>query len=222
MYLFFDTETTGFIKSTQIDPHNPYANLNPYPRIISISAMLTDENFNEVARIDQLVKPDGWEVPNKKFWIDNNYTTERLEKEGIDLRIALGEFLRLNTFCSLMVAHNYDFDYPILVAEFLRYGYSSNRKHKASGFCTMKDQRIIEHVGVTFKNNPNKLKFPKLSELHYKMFGIDFDGAHESMADVVACRDCLKELVASGVIPNDFETLPDMRTNYEEAKELPF
>jgi hypothetical protein len=38
-------------------------------------------------------------------------------------------------------------------------------------------------------------------ELHWKLFGADFEGAHDALADITATVKCLFELVRLGVIP---------------------
>jgi len=43
-------------------------------------------------------------------------------------------------------------------------------------------------------------KWPKLSELHYHLFGEDFEGAHNSKNDVAATSKCFFELKKRGVI----------------------
>jgi hypothetical protein len=37
-------------------------------------------------------------------------------------------------------------------------------------------------------------KWPKLSELHIKLFGEDFDGAHDALADIEATARCFWEM----------------------------
>jgi DNA polymerase III epsilon subunit-like protein len=43
-------------------------------------------------------------------------------------------------------------------------------------------------------------KWPQLQELHKILFGKEFDSAHDALADVVACGDCLFELIKRDVI----------------------
>lgn len=54
---------------------------------------------------------------------------------------------------------------------------------------------------------PDGWKIPKekfwLEELHKKLFGHVFDGAHDALADVSATVRCAKELVAMGYINMD-------------------
>jgi DNA polymerase III epsilon subunit-like protein len=43
-------------------------------------------------------------------------------------------------------------------------------------------------------------KWPKLEELHQKLFGEGFEGAHDALVDVQACARCFFELKRLGVI----------------------
>ena len=37
-------------------------------------------------------------------------------------------------------------------------------------------------------------KWPKLSKLHLKLFGVDFEGAHDALADDEATASCFYEM----------------------------
>jgi DNA polymerase III epsilon subunit-like protein len=47
---------------------------------------------------------------------------------------------------------------------------------------------------------PYGYKWPKLMELHQKLFNEGFDGAHDAMNDVLACGRSFFELQRLGVI----------------------
>ena len=55
MYLIFDTETNGF---------------PPKARMTQLAFMLFDEQGNVLQQFESIIKPDGWEVPKEKFFID--------------------------------------------------------------------------------------------------------------------------------------------------------
>ena len=175
--LVFDTETNGF----------PTGGVQP--RIIQIAWQVYTPEEELLYECCSLIKPDGWTVPDKKFWIENNLSTERCEKEGNPMTMLL------DIFCSdvksygveIMVAHNLDFDAPILAAEMGIYGKIADRKLKK--VCTMKSSAA--HFGG---------KWPKLIELHNRLFNISFEGAHDALADVKACAKCYFELKKLGII----------------------
>jgi len=49
-------------------------------------------------------------------------------------------------------------------------------------------------------NGPYGYKWPKLSELHYKLFRTDFEEAHNAAADINATARCFWELRRLGKI----------------------
>ena len=58
-------------------------------------------------------------------------------------------------------------------------------------------RQSAEFYGVKSKYG---FKWPKLSQLHKKLFGSDFDEAHDAEADVAACARCFFALKDQGVI----------------------
>ena len=93
-----------------------------------------------------------------------------------------------------IVAHNISFDEKIIGAEFLRKRIKSDFEQKRK-LCTMQSStnycKISGHYGY---------KWPKLSELHIKLFGVDFDGAHDASADIHATAKCFWEMRKKGLI----------------------
>jgi len=176
MYLFYDTETNGL-------PLNGIQ-----PRITQLAFILMDENFNSITEYCQLIYPDGWTIPNEKFFIDNGFTTENNIKCGIPIKDALNAFIDALEKCKYMIAHNDGFDIPVIASEMKYLNLSS--KNKPVKLCTMKS--TANFVGAL--NKYNKIKWPKLSELHIKLFNEDFDGAHDALEDVKATARCFRYL----------------------------
>lgn len=85
MYLFFDTETTGLPRYMNAK----VTDLDNWPRVIQLAWILLDENLQEVDSFCKLIKPDKWEIPVLKFWLDNGYSTEKNMKEGMPMQMAL-------------------------------------------------------------------------------------------------------------------------------------
>jgi DNA polymerase III epsilon subunit-like protein len=55
---------------------------------------------------------------------------------------------------------------------------------------------------VDFCKIPGKYgyKYPQLQELHKELFGVGFDDAHNSAADVEATLKCFQELKRRGIL----------------------
>lgn len=186
MYLIFDTETNGLPKKWKASPKE----VDNWPRIAQLGFIVADENFQPIIEYSQFIKPDGWEIPKEKFFIDHGHSTERCESEGVPIDQALTHFILQMTKCHTLIAHNMAFDFPIVAAEMIRLGMSTD--HKTEKICTMKST-------IEFMSLP-RMKFPKLTELHVRLFGHDFEGAHDALDDVKATLKCFEILKTRGYV----------------------
>lgn len=187
MYLFFDTETNG----KALNFNAPASNLSNWPRITQLAWQLYDENGNLINEKCYLIKPDGWVVPKEKFFIDNNMSTERCEEFGIPLADAIAEFMKDVEQSEYLIAHNIKFDINVLDAELLRLNVISPKELKK--VCTM-----TEGTGVCKIPGFRGYKWPTLTELHMKLFGENFQGAHDALDDVKACAKSFFEMKKRG------------------------
>lgn len=192
MILFFDTETTGLPKNYQASP----ADLDNWPRIIQFAWACYNFDGALLESHSYLIRPFGWEIPKLPFWIDNGFSTQKSLAEGHDIEKVLTMFALDVEVASLLVAHNSDFDTPIVTAEMIRANVSV--RNKPTKFCTMKASTNICCIP-----SMRGYKWPKLEELHRFLFGCDFEGAHDASSDVMATAKCYFELVRRGLIPAD-------------------
>lgn len=199
MFIFFDTETTGLPK----DWRAPMTDLNNWPRVIQLAFLVTNDKGEDLYSDNFLIKPDGWEIPAEKFWIDNGFSTERSLRDGVPIGTALYSFVLNLQNCPFLISHNMDFDYNVLGAELLRENMVS--ENKPTRICTK--EVSTEYCAIPFEGRrqypgmgQQRFKWPKLSELHKKLFGKDFEGAHDALADVRALKDCFFGLIKVGVI----------------------
>lgn len=196
-FLFFDTETTGLPKQYKA----PMEDVNNWPRIIQLAFLVANENGEELYRYKELIKPDGWEIPKEKFWIDNGYSTEENIEKGVPIFESLRLFQAALKRSQIKVAHNIAFDNPIVGAEMIRAGVTHELFKYKRGICTMSTS--TQYCQLPKPNGGWGYKWPKLEELHQKLFNCGFDGAHDAMADVTATKDCFFELVKLGLIKID-------------------
>lgn len=199
MYLIFDTETNGF---------------PPNYNMTQLAFALLDENFKVIDQYQTVIKPKGWIVKDvawylengyseseaqKKggFFTENNISTKRCEEEGIDVFIALRRFQEALKKSKYKIAHNIKFDNGIILKEMKDNEVTPQLFQFKKQFCTMKS--TIKYVGAINRwGKPGK--WPSLSELHIKLFGKDFEGAHDAMDDVKALANCFTALVKRGII----------------------
>lgn len=189
MILFFDTETNGLPKNWRASMKD----LDNWPRVIQLAFILFEDDGTIVQEFCELIQPDGWEIPVQKFWIENGYSTEKNQAEGIRIEEALIEFLQAYQKSDLLVAHNISFDFNIVGAELIRKGLAAEKR--LPKFCTMKSSTNICKLP-----SPRGYKWPKLMELHEHLFGEGFDDAHDALEDVRATGRCFFEMASQGLI----------------------
>ncbi len=192
MFLIFDTETTGL-------PNNwkaPITDSENWPRMVQISWQIHDKKGELIEVKNYIIKPEGYEIPFGVSKI-HGITTERANKQGIDLNIVLNEFNEALSKSEVVVGHNVSFDNNIIGAEFYRKEIETDLLKK----------KIVDTMPIATKfcALPNKkgtgFKYPKLEELHEKLFGEKFAEAHNAAADVEATARCFLELIRIDVLP---------------------
>ena len=188
-YLFFDTETTVIPN----DYKAPCTNTDNWPRLIQLGWLLSDAAGRILSEGNHIVRPDGFEIPKAASDVHGITTEFALEngKPLLDVIFAFGADLN---HADCMVGHNLDYDLHIVGAEYVRLGYDSRIMFARPTLCTM--QATIQFCNIPGRFGP---KWPKLMELYTKLFGQEFDGAHDAMADIVATKDCFFELIRRGV-----------------------
>ncbi len=183
MYLFFDTETTGL----PLNWKAPVTDLNNWPRLVQLAYLLYDTQGNKIAEGDYIIKPEGFTVAAAATAI-HGITTERALREGIPLSKGLELFVQQLGKATHLVAHNMSFDEKIVGAELLRNG-QPNLLDTKRKICTM-------NATTDFCAIPGNYgyKWPKLSELHYKLFKAHFEDAHNAAIDIQVTAKCFWEL----------------------------
>ena len=189
MYLVIDCETTGLPK----DRNAPIRNVDNWPRVIQIAWAIYDEMQKAEETAAFIISPSGFIIPDDVQYI-HNITTERAISEGRDLAETLTDLASAAAGSKVLIAHNLDFDVNVISAEYLRMGLEPPFGGKKR-ICTMRQS--VDFCRIAGKRG---FKWPKLSQLHQKLFGSDFDEAHDAGADVAACARCFFALKGRGVI----------------------
>jgi len=179
MYLFFDTETTGLPKNWRA----PVTDIDNWPRLVQIAWIVADDQGNRLELKDFIIKPEGFSIPPEAANV-HGISTEKAISEGLPLDQVLNEFSALVDQADYIVAHNIAFDEKIVGAEFIRKDIS-NSFNSTPKLCTM--QSSTEYCQLPGRYG---YKWPKLSELHIKLFGEDFEDAHDASVDINATEKC--------------------------------
>lgn len=190
MKLIFDTETTDLI-NFDVDLMDP-----SQPRITQIAAVLADDKGKVHHQMKFLIKPDGWVVGDKAT-AKTGITTEMCEQYGLPIADVLPMFLAMKKRCTTRVAHNISFDKRMLARETNLLGLV----HDSEGlvdFCTMRESTNIVCAPHPLKEDGTRrsgFKWPTLEEAYLHFYGEPMEGAHDALADVMACKAIYFELM---------------------------
>ena len=193
-YVFFDTECNGLPFSDKLGVDDT----SNWPRMIQLAWLVTDEHGNILKRQSHIIYPQGFIITNE---VENltGITTSRAKGEGVNLRTVLNEFMDDLVDAELVIGHNIDFDKHVLGCELYRERLDYDTLLNKKSVCTM--QRSTNFCAIP---NPNSYyggyKWPKLEELHRKLFGCNIFGAHDALTDVEATKKCFYELKKKGIL----------------------
>ena len=180
--LIFDTETTGLVNHK-----TPDHTKQPYP--VQLACVIIQDN--KVTNIASVLINPGVSV-DEGATATHGITQEKIESLGISLKAATGLFLNFIKKADRIVAHNIDFD--LIVTEAMIYralaDFEMDIYRRIPRVCTMNSTTNLCKL-------PGKYgyKWPKLEEA-YKIL-VDpkgFSGAHDALADVMACWRLLQKL----------------------------
>ena len=195
--LVFDTETTGLpernasIKDTE-----------KWPYIIQLSFICFDtSNNNIIKKYDNYIKIKSTIELTDEIKKLTNIDETNIEN-GVPIKEALTEFNKYMNISNLIVAHNVSFDKRVIMVECFR----NKIKQQFVKFNYNKQIRIDEYL--TMKNNrhlfENK-KYPKLIELHKKIFDEDVNNLHNSFVDILVTLRCYIKITSDKDITHILE-----------------
>ena len=187
-YVVLDVETTGLPLNIDSKPED----LGNWPFVVQFSYALFDIAGEMIKIRTKIVKPR-IPIPDKAAAI-HHITTEIANEKGIDPVSVFDEFIRDVVNVKTIVAHNIDFDIPILEAEFIRNGFGKQFVGKDK-ICTMKSSTSYCCIP---KYRGNGYKYPKLTELFGVLFvnnyRVTIPEAHDSEIDTLMTSKCFFEL----------------------------
>ena len=227
--MVFDTETTGLPeRNTSIYEHAKY------PYILQLSYAIYDTSDNRVCVIkDDYVKIDNSVEISPMSQEVHGISREKCLAEGKPIQQLLMEFNNYLKSVELVIGHNISFDKKMIFVECGRNNiqqqftwFRGNRKIQRPEYCTMKNtvdfcaiekprKRKKEEIEPTEPTlpiehthpiKPTKIhyKYPKLLELHYKLFGthVNPDMLHNSRVDVLVTLKCYMKYVSNVDLTN--------------------
>ena len=188
--LIFDTETTGLLpKYFSNNDKNILSNLSILPYIVQFSCILFDSKTMKILdKIDSIIKiPDNAVVSEDSTKVHG--ITKEDTRKGVDIITVLDKFNQLFKSCDLLVAHNLQFDSNILKIEYLRNNRDFIDLRNKEYYCTMQNSKDLCNLEAT-NSLGTYIKFPKLDELHNKLFNVIPQNLHNSYYDIIISLRC--------------------------------
>lgn len=205
-FLVFDTETTGLPKTKFISP----STLNLWPHIVQFSYIIYDSSLNDITESrDCIIKlPENILIPedsSKIHGITNNISHQK----GVNINNVLNDFFYHLKNVDKLIGHNIEFDINMIKIELLRIindkdsFYEKNKLYKQNLhyilnykniICTLKDSINYCNIQSIDKFGKPYLKYPKLIELHEKLFDKSPNNLHNSFNDILVTLRCFMKL----------------------------
>lgn len=193
--LVFDTETTG------LPINNPSIyQLNNWPHIIQLSYIIYDLSSNLYNIENDYVNIDSSNVviSNESYNI-HKISMDYLQTNGKNINYVLKKFNNHLKIADIIVGHNIQFDKKLIFVECFRNNIQQNftkfhgkKKICKPEFCTMKKTTQYCNLMRIDKSNNSVIKFPKLTELYFKLFpnAILSENMHDAIIDVLITFRC--------------------------------
>jgi len=203
-FLIFDTETTGLAQTKIINQET----LNKWPHIVQFSYIIYDMENGIIVSKDCIIKLNGITIPEDSTKI-HGISNKISQEKGENLEVVLKEFFYYLRKVDFLVGHNISFDINMIIVELLRIIYDrlypkehiDAYKHDLhflqnfkNVFCTLKQSIELCGLKAIDKFGKEYEKWPKLSELHEKLFGTTPNNLHNSFIDILVTLRCFIKL----------------------------
>lgn len=217
-FLVFDTETTGLPKTKYISP----STLDLWPYIVQFSYVIYDSSLNDIVLSkDYIIKlPESILISEDCSKI-HGITNEISNNNGITINEVLNEFFYYLRGADKLIGHNISFDINMIKIELLRIihnkldtpkqiklykfdlHYITNYKNI---YCTLQESIDFCNIKAINKFGKEYLKYPKLIELHQKLFNSSPNNLHNSFNDILVTLRCFMKLNHKIDLNNDCKT----------------
>lgn len=183
IYCILDIETTGFPQKKN--------NEIIYPEILQIAWVLSNKEGIIIKKRSYIV--------NSNFFQNNtsdilNIDFQVAKLVGYPIKDILKKLIEDLKISDYVVAHNLDFDIPILTYHINKI-YNNNPFKNKEMICTMKS--TVDFCKI---DNGYGYKYPKLSELYDKLYNFKLNNSHNAEIDVLHTLKCFKKLKKLNVI----------------------
>lgn len=175
-YIAFDFETSGLPKGRRnaLVSKETLSNYDTC-RAVSLSAARFSSRGRLLDTFDAIVRPDDFEIGEQSIAV-HGITQEYAMKNGFPFSQVFAAFMKfVGPRTTTLVAHNAQFDVGVFKSEMLRSGIDLSLFDRFNIVCTLElyKSRFMRPI--------------KLTHLYNEIYGEDFENAHNSLADCIAC-----------------------------------
>lgn len=173
-YIAFDFETSGLPVGRR--PLTPET-VGQYDtcRAVSLSAARFSNRGRLMDTFDAIIQPLDFEISQGSIDV-HGITKDHAMREGRPFTEVFLDFMKfVGPRSRNLIAHNAQFDTSVLKSEMIRNNIDLNLIEDFNFRCTLKmyKERFLKPI--------------KLGVLYKELFGVDFENAHNSLADCIAC-----------------------------------
>ena len=204
--LVFDTETTGLPKTKIISLDT----LNEWPTVVQFSYVIFDTILNDIVESkNYIIKVSESILISEDSVKIHGITNEISSKKGVLINEVLNEFFYYLRDVDCIVGHNISFDINMIKVELLRIIYNKSVKSQEikhykydlhyltnykNIYCTLQESINFCNIKAIDKFGKEYLKYPKLIELHQKLFDTSPNNLHNSFNDILVTLRCFIQL----------------------------
>ena len=173
-YIAFDFETSGLPKGRKPVTRETLGQYDTC-RAVSLSAARFSSKGRLIDTFDAMVYPEGFEISPGSVAI-HGITEDMAKSKGRSFVQVFTDFMTfIGPRTKTLIAHNAKFDVSVLRSEMLRHGIDLSLIDELNFRCTLELYR------------ERFLKPIRLGVLYEEIFGEQFENAHNSLADCIAC-----------------------------------
>jgi DNA polymerase III epsilon subunit-like protein len=216
--LVLDTETTGLPQTKILSKEL----LELWPHIVQFSYLVHDIDTNTVIKVKDSILNIPEDIVMSEEVVQIHGITNAMSQQSIVLFAHLvDEFYHDLKSVDIIVGHNLSFDLNVIKAELMREKEKEKEKDdkrrsrrlqslpplkfynhlqcleilmEKETFCTMTNSITLCNIKAVTKYGREYTKFPKLAELHYKLFNVVPRQLHNALHDVIICLRCYLKL----------------------------
>jgi hypothetical protein len=194
MFLLFDLSTNGKPKNWKAHFTDTFS----WPKMLHIAWLLYDKKGNLTEEGNFLINPLAMELDPTALRLAG-LDEEQLRNDGVDVKMALGEFCKAVEKSMYIFAFNLQYGENVILAEL----YRNNMDHKfmqAERFCLMRESTYFCKI----MGRDGGYKWPTLTELHARLFKVGYEGAGNASKDIMAISRCFNKLLSLGQLDDLF------------------